>query len=182
MEAVAGPVWIAAVLLVLSGAGKVLRPAPTREALQRAALPSRDPIAGLIGAAELLVAGAVLAVGGPLPAAALAITYLAFTAFLLRLRARAGAAASCSCLGGTTSTPVTASHVVLNLVVAALAGVAVLAPVAPAWDVLAATPWSGTVAVALVALGAALARALYTELPPVLDAARVLATDSKGDR
>lgn len=182
MSAIAGPVWIAATLLLLSGCGKLLRPEPTREALRAAGLPSAVPVVTALGVAELAVAGGVLVVGGPGPATALAILYAAFTAFLLRLRARAGADASCSCLG-TSRTPVTASHLVLNVVFAAAAGTAaVAAPPAAAWTGLAATPWAGVPGIALVALGAVLTHALYTELPPVLAAAQELAAGSKGHR
>ncbi len=181
MTAVAGPVWIAAVLLVLSGAGKVLRPTPTREALRNAGLPSRGPVVAAIGSVELAVAGWVLLLGGRLAAAALGVLYLAFTLFLLRLRARAGAGANCSCLGARPA-PVTLAHVGGNLAVVVLSGLAVTAPLEPAWTVLAATPWFGAPALALVALGVALTLALYADLPPVLEAARVLAADPKGDR
>lgn len=181
MTAVAGPVLVAAALLLPAGAAKILRPAPTMDALRRAELPSGAAVAVAVGIVELLVAGSVLLIGGAFPLVALAATYLGFTAFLVRLRSRAGAEASCSCLG-TRPAPVTTVHVAINTTIVCLAGVSVFSPPDPAWTVLAATPWSGAPALALVVLGVVLTRALYAELPPVREAARVLAAEAKGDR
>lgn len=169
--------WIAALLLLLAGVPKVWRPAPTRQALHRAGLPSAALLVRAVGLTELVVAGLVLLRGGTVAAGGLAVLYLGFAAFLLRLRDRAGIGASCSCLAGA-STPATLPHVLLNVLVALLAVAATLVPIAPAWTVLASTPWAGLPAVGLVALAVALVRALFSDLPAVLQAAGLL-TDAK---
>lgn len=169
--------WVAALLVLLAGVPKVLRPAPTRQALHRAGLPSAGLLVRAVGLAEIGVAGLVLLRGGATAAAGLAVLYLGFAAFLLRLRDRAGAGASCSCLGGA-STPATIPHILVNVLVALVAIAAALAPIGPAWTLLASTPWAGIPAVGLLALAVALVRALFSDLPAVLQAARLL-TDAK---
>lgn len=181
MDAIAGPLYVVALLLVPSGLSKLVRPQATREALRSAALPAGRTVVLAVALVELVTAAAVFATGHPLATAATAALYLGFAAFLLRLRSRAGDQANCSCLGATR-TPVTPLHIGLDLGAAAVAAAAILVDLPPAPTVLAATPWAGVPAIALVVLSVALIKILFTELPPVLGSARALATSQGAAR
>jgi hypothetical protein len=181
LDAIAGPLYVVALLLVPSGLTKLVRPEATREALRSASLPASRALVLVIALVELVTAGAVLATGHPVAAGATALLYLGFAAFLLRLRARAGEQANCSCLGATR-TPVTSLHIGLDLVAAAVAGAAVLVGLPPITTVLAATPWAGVPAAALLVLTVVLVKVLFSELPPVLRSARELTTSQGAAR
>jgi hypothetical protein len=175
MGVLAAPLWVAAALVAAAGARKVIDPAATTAALRSAHLPSHPALVRALGAVEVLSGGAVLLLGGRIAAAGLALTYLAFLGFLLRLRDRAGPRAACSCFGARPL-PVTGSHLVLDGVAAAVAAAAVAIPVTSAPRLLAATPGDGLPALGALVLAAVLVRLLFTELPPLLAATRALTT------
>lgn len=120
-------VWVAGALLVLAGAAKLRRPAATVSALAEAGLPGASGAVRLLGAVEVTVGVGVLVVGGRLPAAATAVLYGAFAAFVLRQRRTAGAA--CGCFGDER-TPVNGVHVSVTAV-AGTASVAAAITAAP---------------------------------------------------
>lgn len=126
----------AAVVLLVSGLAKIARPGATATMLAELfrlttpRLPRRPavlrPVARGVGVAEVTVAALVLAVGGRVAAALLAVAYAAFVAVAARL---AGRAVSCGCFGRDDS-PVGRSHVVVTSVAAAVsaAGAVVAIP------------------------------------------------------
>jgi len=153
--------------LLLTGAGlaKLWAPMPTRTALYAVGLPSATAAVVALALIEVAIAGAVVVIGGVVPALLLAATYAGFAAFVVAGRERLS---SCGCFGrtGTAPGPI---HVAFNLVVAATAAASLLDPV-PAIDrVLADQPWAGVPFVALVVVGAALGYAVLTSLPAALE-------------
>lgn len=118
---IAGPYVAACALLVVSGAGKLARPAPSRVAVRAAGLPGAVAVVAGFGAIEVVsgVTGALF--GGP-AALAVAACYVALTAFAFRLL-RHAPATPCACLG-SSSAVVTPMHVGLNAVAAVVAIVA----------------------------------------------------------
>ena len=149
--ALIGLYLVAAALLVVAGVAKVFRPDDTARALGAAL-----PVPGLRAASGPLrwvvraVAGVEAALGvvalvrpGPIPAALVAFSYLAFAGLLVVVRSRGGALASCGCFG-RPDTPVTAAHVVIDVGLGVSAAV-VAAGVPAGWlfTVLAAQPGGG---------------------------------------
>ncbi|HEX2578077.1 MAG TPA: MauE/DoxX family redox-associated membrane protein [Aquihabitans sp.] len=170
MSPVAGPLFAAALLLALAGALKVSSPAPTRVALRSAGLPDSVLAARLIGAGEVAVAAYALLAGGR-SAALVALAYVAFAAFSLRVIRATRGRASCGCFGASDA-PLTTLHVGVDLAVAAVAGLAVLDPVPGIVDVAADTPLAGIPFLAFTVLLAWLVQVLLTALPQLQAAAR----------
>ena len=113
----------AAVVLAMAGVAKLAKPAVTAQAVRSADLPAGVRSVTALGAAELVV-GVVVALWQPsLGAAVLALFYLGFAIFSVRLLVVRGPEASCGCFGQTDA-PIGAEHVVVNLVVGAVAGAA----------------------------------------------------------
>ncbi len=154
--------WVFAVLLAMAGVGKLITPEATGAALQGARLPNHHRLVELLGVGEVLLAGAVLGIGGVLPAAALAVAYTLFALFAFR-QSRAGA--GCGCFGDA-ETPATNLHVAVDAIGAVVAAVAavVAAPAVPAvlrqQDAL-----SIILTLQLLALGALVVRMTLTALP-----------------
>ena len=156
-----GPYLMGAALLVLAGAAKVVRPADTARALRRAlGGPSLAvwTAAVRVGAAAEAVVGVAAAVHpSPVTAAAVAVSYVAFTAFVLRTRATGGPLATCGCFG-SPDTPPTLGHAGIDLLAAlAATGVAVAGPDGWIGPVLAGQPYHGVALVAASALATWLA-------------------------
>lgn len=164
--------WIFAVLLAVAGARKIAAPAATGAALQGARLPSDHRLVRLLGAGEILLAGAVLGVGGIVPAALLAAAYAAFAAFAYR-QSRSGA--GCGCFGDADA-PATPLHVVVDAV-GALAGAVAAAGAAPSVvsAVLRADALTAIATVALLGLGAVAVALALTALPDLAVAAALVA-------
>jgi Methylamine utilisation protein MauE len=118
---VAGPFVAASALLVVSGAGKLARPAVPRIAARAAGLPLAGAVVAAFGATEVAagIAGGIL---GGRWAVVVAACYVALTAFAFTLLRRAPST-PCACLG-SSSAAVTPSHIVLD---ALAAGVAIIA-------------------------------------------------------
>lgn len=166
-----GPLLAAAVVLIIAGTAKIARPEGTATALRAAGLPGGRSVATTLGLGEVLL-GTVAAIWAPSAAvAALAVVYLAFSAFSIRLIRRQGSAASCGCFGMAES-PVHTVHVVVNALVAATVGASLVWPADP----ITAAPI--VVVLGALVLAATLIIALTT-LPRVLIAAEeVLAPSS----
>ncbi len=166
----AGPYTVAAVLLALAGALKLGDPRPAASALARSGLPSSTMVVRSLGAGEIVLAAAALAVGGPLPGALVAASYVAFAWFVAR-SIRRDQVASCGCFG-RSDTPVTWHHVAFN-VAAAGAGIAAAATdVAPLATTLGDQPAGGLPFLALVAVSSYLSVLVLTVLPATRAAAR----------
>jgi hypothetical protein len=168
-DAIAPPFFLAAALLLLAGALKVVRPRATAQAILDAGLPGSGAVARGLGVAELAAASwAILApdTGGSL---ALAFAYLGFAGFLAYVLRTHPDAGSCGC-AGTRAVPPSALHLALDLtaVGVAIAYAAAGGPSAVAWiDGLgAAAPF----VVAGVALAGWLAVVAVTEAPAAWDA------------
>ena len=120
MSALAGPLHLLALVLVVSGIGKVVDPWPATGAMRDAGLPVpfRGRAVGgcLLGVAEATIGMAALAVPTWWAAATLGAFYAALAGFVLRLRSRDGEA-GCGCFGAS-STPPGPAHLVLNGVAA----------------------------------------------------------------
>lgn len=161
------PLVVAAALLASAGAAKLRRPAPTGLALARVGLPGSDGAVRALGAVELVVAAAAVALGGPV-AAAVAVLYAGFAAFTTVQVARArrtGVAADCGCFG-SDGAPVDATHVTVNVALAAGASWAAVAPAdgVAGW---ADAPLAAAVTVVLALVAAVGTRAVLTELATV---------------
>lgn len=112
------PVLAGAALLALAGAGKVRRPAPTVGALRSVGVRAGRRAVRALGVAELVLAVAVIAPGGPLPTALLGLAYLGFTGFVAVALRTGGALSSCGCLG-RPDTPPTRTHAAVTAFIGA---------------------------------------------------------------
>lgn len=133
MSLVVGPLHLFAVLLVLSGADKLGDPAPASQAMSEAGLAGDRRLGAwagrTLGLVEVAVGAAVLAVGGVVPALAMAAVFLGFGAFLVLLQRRA-AGVGCGCFGASTAPPGVA-HLLIDV---AAAGTALVAAATSAPD------------------------------------------------
>lgn len=162
----AGLVAAFALVLALAGQAKLRSPGPTAAALAALRLPGGRAGARLLGAGELAVAGAALAVGGRWPALLLAAAFGALAVAAARTVAT-GAGRDCGCFGPVRS-PATHWHTAVD-VAGVLVGLAAAATGAPGPAAVAAADPAR--AVALLALSGALAALLVlcmTALPDLL--------------
>jgi hypothetical protein len=162
---VAGPFVAACALLVVSGVGKLARPAAARFAVRAAGLPFAGAVVVVFGAAEVAagISGAML---GGRWALGVAACYAALTAFAFTLLRRAPST-PCACLGSSRAA-VTPFHVVLD---ALAAGVAIAATSnGSPWRQFSGYSVAAVVFVVLVACCVRLA-SLALETLPVLEAA-----------
>lgn len=167
--------WVFALLLTVAGTRKITHPAATGAALQTAKLPSDEHLVRMLGVGEVGLGIAVMVRGGPVATALLAAVYTAFALFAQHQRHRN---AGCGCFGAST-TPVTAMHVGLSVLVAAIAAVAALGPTMSLVATIAGDPLPGLMLAALLVVAAALVYLLLTAAP-ALTAAMALA-EPEGD-
>lgn len=162
-DTAAAGAWLAAALLLLAGSAKLRRPRGTVAAVAGTGLPASPALVRALGAVEVVVATAALALGGSAPAAAMAALYAAFAVYVVGRRRR-DRAASCGCFGDDRAA-LTSSHVVLTSVAA---GVCTVAAVTAAPGVGRLTQLPVTTAGATLAAAVAtawLARLLLTAAP-----------------
>jgi hypothetical protein len=168
-------------LLLAAGVAKAVRPADTARAvvalLSGGSGLSREPGVGRrphlrrwVSTVRLLAAGeaalGVLGLAFPhrATASAVAVSYLAFTCFVLVARATGGSLATCGCFG-SPDTPPTVTHAVVTLALAvASVGVALAAPTGTVASVLGSQVAHGIPLVALSAVAAVLAWAVLSPL------------------
>lgn len=130
---VGGPYLAAAGLLVLAGVPKLADPMPLVRALRSARLPSPATLPAAralvraLAALEVLVGAAALVAPGRLTAGGVALSYLAFSAFVALVLVRGGVLGSCGCFG-RPDTPPTVAHLLVTLVLAASAAALAVAP------------------------------------------------------
>lgn len=177
MAALAGPLYAAAALLALAGVGKLTRPAATRVALRQAGLPSQAAAVRALGAVEIAIGLAAIAVGGPVAAAAVAASYAGFAWFARRLDRASRGTADCGCFGAR-SAPVGPVHVGVNLVVTAVVAAAVAWPVDGIASTLEGAAWAGLPFLALTALLTWMLSVSLTALPAALAAAKQAASSA----
>lgn len=155
----------AALLLIVAGVAKTVRPIPTTDLLASFGLPEAPAAVVVIGLVESAVGVLALVVGGPLFAAATGVLYLAFLAVVWR--ALVTGAETCGCFGRADSPP-SWLHVVGN------AGFAVASFVAVAGQmptqVMADQPASGIGFVLGSGVIAGLALVAFTAVPEALAA------------
>jgi hypothetical protein len=158
--ATAGPFAAACVVLVLAGVSKIRRPLATRPAAAALGLPASRTAVRALGALEVVSATVALAIGG-VAAAAVAVVYggLALAAWRLLVRSPGTA---CGCLGAT-DTPVTATHIVVNVTAGFVAALAVTngSPIAA----VGAGAWARIAFVVLAVCCASLVALLLDALP-----------------
>ena len=123
MAALTAPALAVAALLVLAGAQKVLDPTMTDGALRALRIPSSKALVRVGAAAEALLGAAAITVGGPVLWTLVAVSYLAFAAFVTAALRKGTMIGSCGCFG-REETPPHWSHVALNVVLAGIAGAA----------------------------------------------------------
>jgi hypothetical protein len=119
------------------------------------------------GVGEVLIGSFAFATGSRTSAALVAISYVAFAAFVILALARNAPIATCGCFG-KADTPPSAVHVVIDVLAATAALVVVLDPGAGISDIVASQPLAGVPFLLLVASGAALAFVALTRLPVLL--------------
>ncbi len=106
--------FLAAGLLVLAGAAKILRPDPTAQALLDAGLPGTLAAARVVGTVEVTVGAWASLAPAAVGAIALGGLYLVFAGYLGFLLAARPDAGSCGC-AGSTAVPPSRLHLALNL-------------------------------------------------------------------
>lgn len=163
MVAVAGPFFMFAVLLVVTGVPKLTRPEATARAISAIGLPAHRNLGRAVGVAEVVVGTAALLIGGSLAAAAVAAIYAGFAGFIL-IAMRSEKAKSCGCFGDEV-TPPNYIHLGIDIAAAAVAGVLVFRPIGDLVTVMGETPWAGFPLVLLVIIGTWLAMLVLTLLP-----------------
>lgn len=161
----------AALLLGVAGVAKAVSPAPTRVALRTAGLPGTLWFVRLIAAGEVTLAVVAVLAGGRLGAALLGLAYLGFAGFSMRVIATSRGKASCGCFGASDA-PLGTLHVVINLLIAGVAAVALVDPMASLAHVVADTPLGGSVFIVFAVLLAWLLQVALTGLPELKAAAR----------
>jgi len=114
----AGPFLACCLLLVRSGSGKWVEPSVTGRAADAIGLPGSRAAVRTLAAVEVAAGIAGVVVGGA-AAAAVAVVFAALAGVAWRLT-RHDVAVPCGCLGAT-DTPVSFTHIVVNLAAAACA-------------------------------------------------------------
>ena len=109
---------VVALVVVVGGAAKLVRPVPFAELLATLGLPGGALAARAAGAVEVVLGAAAFLTGARWAASLLAAAYLVFAGTVVVARQRG--AASCGCFGAADAPPSTV-HLVLNLVSAAVA-------------------------------------------------------------
>ena len=142
MDALIGPYLAACALLVAAGGAKLADPMPLVRALRSVGLPAPAVLVRAAAAGELLLGLGAALTGSAAAAVAVALSYTAFTAFVLVAMRRGGVLASCGCFG-RTDTPPTWTHVSTTAAFGLVAAAVALRPVGSLREVLAGSPWSG---------------------------------------
>jgi hypothetical protein len=179
VSVLAGPFAIAAVLLAVGGAAKAVRPRDTAQALTAVGVrfprwvPARVAVR-IGGVVEVGVGVGALLVGGPVLCALVAVSYLAFTAFVVVALRRDAPISSCGCFG-KVDTPPSLVHVVLDLAFAAVATAAAFTGDVALPDVLGDQPLLGIPFLLLVGIGCSLVFLAFSSLPKTMAAVREVA-------
>ncbi len=164
------PLLTVAAVLVVAGLAKLRAPGRAVGALKEAGLPGGRFVIAFVAVAELATGITCLLVPSRGVAAVLALAYLAFAAFTARLIRVGHGGGSCGCFGEGAA-PAHARHVALNLIAAALGGLAVLSPPDGLLAILGRNPVLGSFTLLTVG-GAAWALCLtYAALPNLLSPA-----------
>jgi hypothetical protein len=161
-----GPALVAALVLAGAGALKLVDPAMTVGALRALGLPSSPWLVRAGAGAELVLGVVAVVVGGTVPWALVAASYLAFAAFVVAALRAGTMVGSCGCFG-REETPPHPVHVVVDLALAAAAAGAAVRGLVPL-DALADAPLQGVVVAVLSLAAAALVYVALVEVPRAL--------------
>jgi hypothetical protein len=153
--------WVFSLLLIVAGAAKITRRVGTGGALQVFGGPSDERLARVLGAGEVCLGIAVLATGGRMAIALLALAYAGFAAVAERQRRRGG---TCGCFG-TTTTPATALHVWFDVAAAGTAAGATVAPGASLTAIALDDPPYGVLILLLVTVVTGVLQLMLTAVP-----------------
>lgn len=170
MVALAGPYFIFATLLVVSGVPKLSNPAATTRALEGLGLPRKRWFGQAVGLVEIFVGIAAISVGGRFPAAAMAVLYLGFAGFIL-YGLRSSKVSSCGCFG-EGDTPPSRLHLGIDVAAAGVATVLVARPIGDITAIMTEVPWAGVPLLILIVIGTWLALMVLTLLPAVFAEAK----------
>jgi hypothetical protein len=163
---------VAAGLVLIAGAAKVIRPTATSDALALSRVPAATHLVRLLGAGELALALVVFAVGGRLAFAALSLAYAGFVVVAARQQ-RAGR--GCGCFGAPTAT-VGPLHLVTDVVATVIAAAAAVLVVPSLPQMLPVGTVAAGVSLLLGVTAVVLGQALLTSLPELLAARALVAT------
>jgi hypothetical protein len=114
MDGAVVPALVAAGLLALAGAMKLLDPTMTMGALRELGLPSSEPLVRLGALAELVLGVVAVVVGGTVVWTLVAASYIAFGMFVLAALRVDAPIGSCGCFG-RADTPPHWLHLVIDL-------------------------------------------------------------------
>jgi hypothetical protein len=164
VDALVGPVVVVNVVLVLAGAFKFVRPAPTAGALRALRVPSSIVLVRLLGIAEMVIGVAAAISIAPAWNALSGALYLGFAAFVVAALAADAPVQSCGCFG-QVDTPPSPLHVVLDVAAACTLFAAAASQPPSLRTTLSDQPWSGVPFVLLLAITTYLCVAILTVLP-----------------
>jgi hypothetical protein len=164
MTIASGPFVIAAILLVLGGVLKALRPGDTANALRGVGIPMGSVVVRIGGAVEAGIGIWALVTADRAAAVLVALSYLGFTVFVLVALLRDAPIASCGCFG-KEDTPPSWVHVGVNLAAVVAATTVAVDPGAGLPEILGDQPLAGIPFLLLTATGAFLAFLALTLLP-----------------
>jgi len=164
MDALAGPVVVACVLVALAGGLKLLRPAPTAGALRAIRLPSSRFFVRTLGLGELVLGVAAVATFARPLLVLVAAAYIAFAGFVVAALQSDTPLQSCGCFG-QADTPPSGAHVVVNLAAAGTLCAAGLTGPSGLDVILPDQPWSAVPFVLLVIVCSYLCVVMLTVLP-----------------
>ncbi len=165
MPALLGPALVAAALLAVAGAQKVLDPTMTVGALRAVGAPTGPSLVRVGAALELALGVSAVVTGNALVWDLIGLSYLAFAAFVAAALRRGTAIGSCGCFGRADTAPHPV-HVVLDLVLAAsAAGAAATFDRAPI-DVIGDHPAGASLVLVFSAAATAAVYRAFTTAPP----------------
>lgn len=160
----AGPFAVACSLLLAAGLAKAARPGDTARALALFGWPVGTSVvrAGGLGEATLAVGALVTSHRGL--AAGVALSYVAFAAWIAAAMVRGLPISSCGCFG-TPDTPPTLLHVAVDLAAAAVAGYVSITGLPDLAATLSDQPATGLPFLGLVGLATWMSAMVLTVLP-----------------
>jgi len=122
------PLYVVTGVLVLAGMAKMLTPYATATALRTIGIPKPLLAARTLGLSEVVLCAVAVISGNAVAWLIVAVTYAAFTIFVLWALQSDTAIGSCGCFG-QEDTPPTPGHAAFNAAAATIAALAVFDPV-----------------------------------------------------
>jgi hypothetical protein len=166
VKSLAGPFFAFALLLVVAGAMKALRPGTAVLALRSVGAPVPPVAVRAGGAFEAVLGVCAILVGGRLCALAVGASYAAFAVFVVVAMRRGGVVSSCGCFG-RADTPPTPTHIAINLGAAAVSLGAAFGVAPSLASVLATQPLAGLPFLLITAVCGWFGYLIFAVLPTV---------------